>query len=255
MFKRLYESARDSKKTDYAIYAPVVEDKGRGEVYYGGGFHFIGKTYTGRTAFSTGETEMIASTAPLIDMDKVPGGLLFDEEFFIYWNDADFFYRMRAVGLKIMLVDNAFVKHYGGTKDYSHRQGTSYSSVRAFYVLRNQRLFILKNYQLSTIFIFLPCFILYELFNMGFCLRKRIFIKGYLRSLSETLKELYPLFLKRRSFQKRRRVPDRDLLGCFPLDYNPGVVSSGAERFIVSILENILYFYYRSVRAIFWRDI
>jgi len=253
LFLKLYEAAEAARDTSFAVFAPVINDHSRGETYYGGAFHFIGKTYTGRKMPADKETGMIGSTAPLIDMEKVPADLVFDDDFFIYWNDADFFYRLRALGLKIQLVPEAAVDHLAGTVDYSHRGGTEYSPVRAYFVLRNHRLFLIKNYSFASLVLFAPCFLLYEIFNIAFCLRKRVFLKGYLRSVWGTLVLLPSMLRKRAVFQSRRVLGEKDLVGWYRLDYNPGVVSSGAERRCVEMLDAFLGAYYRFVKAVFWK--
>ena len=253
LFLKLYEAAESERRSEFSVFAPKIVDLGRKETYYGGNFHYIGKTYTNRKMPENLEIGMIGSTAPLIDLDKISGTTYFDNDFFIYWNDADFFYRLRAMGKRIKLVPDAVVYHLEGTQDYSHRGGVRYSSKRAYLLLRNHKLFILKNYSLSTILVFIPCFILYELFNITFCIKKMIFLKAYLRSIIGFLTLLKPMIAKRRIFQKMRRVDDKNLVGCYDLDFNPGVVSTYLEKVFVRILEIVFMKYYIFVKSTFWR--
>ncbi|MCK4851603.1 MAG: glycosyltransferase [Candidatus Omnitrophica bacterium] len=253
LFRGLYLEAGREQNTDFAVFAPKIIDRARDEVYYGGEFHYIGKTHTNRERPEGAEVGMIGSTAPLLDLSRIPPDLAFDDDFFIYWNDADFFYRLRAAGKKIKLVPEALVYHLGGTEDYSHRRGVKYSPIRAFYVMRNHRLFVIKNYSPASILIFLPCFLLYELFNLMFCIRKRVFIKGYLRSVAGTAGLFFSTMMKRSAFQKTRKIGEKDLVGWYRLDYNPGVVSTDLEDLLVRIFDRVLRTYYLLVKAIFWR--
>lgn len=253
LFGNLLRCAEERSGSDDAVFAPKIIDKGRDETYYGGEFHFIGKTITYTVDPGKREVGMIGSTAPLIDLSKIPDEVRFDEDLFIYWNDADFFYRLRAAGRKIRFVPESCVTHFGGTSGYSHRGGKVYSHIRAFYVFRNHRLFILKSYQWSTILLFLPCFMVYELYNVAFSLLKRVFIKGYLRSWISTLRLAPGMLMKRRELGKVRKVGDKKLVEWYKLDYNPGVVVGGVEKFFLGLLDGFLRVYYRFIKAVFWR--
>lgn len=250
LFGRLREEALKEEGPDYAVFAPKIIDRGRGETYYGGQFHFIGKTYTNRQMPDVLEVGMISSTAPLIDRNKIPRGLRFDNDLFIYWNDADFFYRLRALGFKIKLVPEAVVYHLGGTIDYSHRGGVRYSARRGFFVLRNHRLLVLKDYSTKSIILLAPCFLAYEIYCMAFCIRKAIFFKGYVSSLIGTFRLIPDTIKKRGAFQKTRKLGEKDLTGWYGLDYNPGVASGTIERFFVGILDNLFRAYYVIVKRL-----
>lgn len=248
LFERLYNKAEEETDSAFAVFAPKIIDKSRNETHYGGEFHFIGKTYTNRKMPGAEEVGMISSTAPLIDRNKIPEDLRFDDDFFIYWNDADFFYRLRAIGLKIKLVSDAVVYHLAGTQGYSHRQGTKYSSNRAFFVIRNHRLLVLKDYSLKSILLFLPCFLLYELYNMVFCIKRGIFIKGYLRSMTSTAALLPSILKKRSNFQKNRKLTEKNLISWQELDYNPGVVNSSIEKTCVLFLDKVFKIWYKTIK-------
>ena len=253
LFRYLYLEAGRDENAGFAVFAPRIMDRARDEVHYGGEFHYIGKTYTNRERPESAEVGMIGSTAPLLDLNRIPPDMAFDDDFFIYWNDADFFYRLRAAGKRIKLVPEALVYHLGGTKDYSHRHGVKYSPIRAFYVMRNHRLFVLKNYSLASILIFLPCFLLYETFNLMFCVRRRIFVKGYLRSIAGTARLFFSTMMKRSAFQRTRKIGEKDLVGWYRLDYNPGVVSTDIENIVVRMFDRVLRIYYFLVKAVFWK--
>lgn len=250
LFGRLREEALGETDPGYAVFAPKIIDRGRDETHYGGQFHFIGKTHTNRKMPDLPEVGMISSTAPLIDMNKIPRGLRFDNELFIYWNDADFFYRLRALGFKIELVPEAVVCHLGGTVDYSHRGGDRYSARRGFFVLRNHRLLVLKDYSIKSIILLAPCFLAYEVYCMIFCVRKSIFWKGYVSSIVGTLKLIPGTLKKRADFQKIRILGEKDLIGWYGLDYNPGVISGTIETVFVAILDNVFKVYYSAVRRL-----
>ena len=253
MIETLMKKATSGRYQDYAVYAPKTIDEGRNEVYYGGFLHFIGKPYTCRKERGEGEVGMIPSTAPLIDLEKVPGQIRFDEEMFIYWNDTDFFYRLRACGRKIMLVPQAVIYHFEGSQDYSHRGGRSYSAVRLFYMIRNHKMFLLKSYSALSLCVLSPCLLLYEILTIGFSVKKHVFVKGYLRALVDTVRLIPGLIRKRAQFKRIRVMKEKELTGWYPLDFTPGVADSQTEKNIVLGADNIFRGYYEFLKKTVWK--
>jgi len=64
-----------------------------------------------------------------------------DEDYFIYYEDSDFCYRLREAGYKVAVVPNSYLWHQGSAS-------VGQASLRGYYYLRrNQLRFILKNFQ------------------------------------------------------------------------------------------------------------
>jgi hypothetical protein len=72
---------------------------------------------------------------------------LFDDNYFMYWEDADFSYRANKIGLK-MIVDTRIIVYHNVTE----RQKV-FSRFVIGYLFRNRMYFILKNLSSSQIFI------------------------------------------------------------------------------------------------------
>src|SRR5205823_12067704 len=63
---------------------------------------------------------------------------MFDEDYFIYFEDADLCYRMARAGWHCLLVPSARVEHVGASSDAGR------SFWRAYYYTRNRLLFFLR---------------------------------------------------------------------------------------------------------------
>ena len=77
---------------------------------------------------------------------------LFDERYFIGKEDGDFTHRVRLAGYRIVEPPRARVRHR------SRRRG----SWLFYYQIRNRWHVILKNYEVRTILVLLPAFVLHE---------------------------------------------------------------------------------------------
>lgn len=71
---------------------------------------------------------------------------LFDESYFLYWEEIDFCLRVKSAGYKMFLIN---------TIEVSHRLGGAERSHRIYYMYRNQFYFALKNFGVVIGFIFL----------------------------------------------------------------------------------------------------
>lgn len=79
---------------------------------------------------------------------------LFDERFFMYHEDVDFSWRARLSGIEIRQVQTAKVWH----KYQFSRNPRKY-----YFIERNRWMFVLRNYQLRTLILFMPMFLISEL--------------------------------------------------------------------------------------------
>ena len=65
------------------------------------------------------------AVALLLDRDAVFAAGGYDESFFILFEDLDLSFRLRALGHRILSVEDAIVLHKGGTPGISFREGPS----------------------------------------------------------------------------------------------------------------------------------
>lgn len=134
----------------------------------------------------------------------VPAGLFkkigcFDERFFMYHEDLDFCWRARIAGFNVRLQTNALVYH---------KYAFSRNKSKFFFIERNRWLFILKNYQLKTIFAIIPMLALNEFLMFGYALLSGWFLEKLKASGSLLLNMGYVM---RARLSLKRTVPDSKL--------------------------------------------
>jgi GT2 family glycosyltransferase len=167
-------------------------------------------------------------------LDKVG---LFDEDFFMYFEDVDLSYRIRAAGYKLILAPKAIVYHKADFKKMKDK----------FYHIEKNRLrFLIKNYSLRTLLLITPAFfiteigvLLYSLFGGWF--HKKVY------SYLDILMSLPKLIRKRRQSEKMRRSKDSQIMAGF----------TGAIRYeeianplLDNVLNPALDFYWRLIRRV-----
>jgi len=135
------------------------------------------------------------------DLLKKYGGL--DEDFFLYHEDLEYCYRLKAAGYKIILARDSVVYH----KYQFGRSITKY-----FWMERNRYGVLLEFYRWPTLLLILPMMLVMELALIAFALkggwfneRKKVY--AYWLRWSNWRKWL----AKRRNIQKIRTISDRDL--------------------------------------------
>lgn len=216
-----------------------------GRVHYdGGGFHYAGlislRNFYQPVAQAEGrgtlDVDCAVAVALLVDRDAVLEAGGYDEDYFILFEDLDLSYRLRALGGRIVSVEDAVVLHQGGTPGISFREGPSYPGSRVYYHARNRWLFVAKDYRVRTILVALPGLFLYETIWFGFAVLSGGF-GAWLRGKWRFLGLLPSVLEKRRAFQAIRRVPDRDLLVGGPLTVTPAVGSSAWKRAVLGALD------------------
>jgi GT2 family glycosyltransferase len=219
-----------------------------GRVHYdGGSFHYVGlislRNFYVPLAEADGNgvvpVDCIVSVAVLVDRDVVLAVGGYDEAFFILFEDLDLSYRLRASGYTILSVEDAIVRHRGGTPGISYREGPRYPTSRVFYHSRNRWLFLAKNYRAWTLCVALPGLALYECVWLGFAVASGS-LGAWLRGKVRVLKLLGHVRRERRACQSRRSVGDRSLLRGSALTLTPSVAASAAKRILVSVLDHAL---------------
>jgi GT2 family glycosyltransferase len=217
-----------------------VFDADPARVHYDGGrFHYAGlyslrnfgvplERAEGRGVL---EVDGAVSVVLLADRDVLLAAGGFDPRFFILFEDLDLSYRLRLEGRTILSVEEALVRHRGGTSGISYRGPAGYPRERTFLHSRNRWIFLLKNYRVATLCAALPGLALYELAAAGFALASG-HLGDYLRGKRELLLGLGTTLAARAEIQERRRLTDRELLVGGPLtihrDLGPRSLSAAA---------------------------
>lgn len=168
-----------------------------------------------------------------IDKSRFPYTEYFDESFFIYFEDHDFGWRLRALGADVLSVPSARCFHGNGTEGLSIRQLGTYSSRRVFYLIRNRWLCILKNYSLWTLIVMTPLLLFYECAQFAGVIKKG-WVREWWQSFTWVLRNLPEVLRQRRQIQQHRRVADRDLFVGGPIPFrrelSSGLLETAASK-------------------------
>lgn len=122
-----------------------------------------------------------------------------DELFFMYYEDTDLCWRARAAGFEVRLVPGALVWH---------KYQFSRNVQKMYYIERNRCLFVIKNYQLRTLWLIVPMFVVHEIVSCLFALKEGWFA-AKLRAYRDGIR-LLPAMMRARTIIKRT-VKDRGL--------------------------------------------
>jgi GT2 family glycosyltransferase len=251
-------AAAAARDEDAAIVQPrsLFHDDPSRVHYDGGRFHYAGlislrNFYTPlETAEGSGtvEVDCAVAVALLVDRDAVLAAGGYDERYFILFEDLDLSYRLRALGRRILSVEDAHVLHKGGTAGISYREGPKYPGSRVFFHSRNRWLFLAKDYRIRTLVAALPGLALYEIAWLGFALASGE-VGGWIRGKVQFFRLLPGVLRERRAFQRARRAPDRGLLVGGPLTVTPSVAAAGLRRGALAALDRLLRAWWRLGRA------
>jgi len=202
------------------------------------GFGYCGDYKKEDSEKIVGDIEIPTASGCSLLIKKEPylkiGGI--DHDFFAYVEDQDLCWRARMYGYKIKLSVNAKMWHkYSFVKNKSK-----------FYLYeRNRWLFIFKNYQAKTIFLFMPMAVVMEL---GLIVDS--VISGYffdkIRSYFGFCAKIPYLFRERRKIQAHRILKDKDLKKYF----SDSIVFEDIESRGLKIANTILKVYYRVIKRL-----
>jgi GT2 family glycosyltransferase len=222
--------------------------------YDGGSFHYLGlialRNFHTPLAEAEGhgviEADALIGICALLDRDVVLARGGYDEGLFYLAEDLDLSLRLRLAGERLLSVEEALVRHRGGTAGLSFRGG-SYPRKRVFLHARNRRSILVKNLRWRTLLLALPAFALYELVWALFALKSGD-LAAQLAGRLAFLRAL-PLTLRARgAVQAQRRVPDRTLLVGGPLVLSPSLVAHPLARRFARGLDLCLRAWWRLVR-------
>jgi GT2 family glycosyltransferase len=231
VLERLLAAARE--RPDAALLQPrSVFDSDPSVVHYDGGrFHYVGlfslrnfgvplERAEGRGVEAV---DGAVSVVLLAAREAVLAAGAFDARYFVLFEDLDLSWRLRLSGESILSVEDAQVRHRGGTAGISWRGPGGYPRRRAFLHSRNRWLFLLEGLRWRTLLVALPGLVLYELEGK----------RGFLR-------ELRPALAKRARVQATRRLRDRDLLVGGPLTVSPQLRGPGRPPLALRVLDALL---------------
>jgi hypothetical protein len=249
-------------RPEVSIAVPAVLYGHRRDVvqYCGARCHYMGQQILDnedvpleRLARQNFEMESLVSCCLLLDRSRIPAGELFDERFFIYFEDHEFGVRIRALGGTLLAVPAAQCFHGKGTEGLSIRQLGSYSSRRVFYLLRNRWLFLLKIYSARSLLLLLPIFLVYEAAQFAVVVKKG-WLREWWRSVAWLACNLGSIMRERRRFQRLRKRFDGDLVTGGRLPFRPELTPGQVERGALRMLGGLFSGYWGLVSPLMQRD-
>lgn len=168
----------------------------------------------------------------------------FDPSFFIYVEDHDFGLRLRLLGAEILSVPNALCLHGDGSDGLSVRAVGSYTRRRAYLLIRNRWLLILKNYTARSLLVLAPALLAFELAQLAIAAKKG-WLSEWWSALRWVVAHRAAILEERRRIQAKRRVPDRDLLRGGAVPFRAELTTSAAERLARRFFDGFAIAYWR----------
>jgi GT2 family glycosyltransferase len=213
--------------------------------YNGGWMNYLG-VYISRPAPIPGELRpeveslavasggaLLVSRSAALDV----GG--FDPDYFFNMEDGDFTARLSLAGYACLNVPAARVRHRSRPR----------SASKVYFQVRNRLYFMTKLYSLRTLLLSLPMLLLFELSQAGM-LTALGRGREYLRGSRDFLRHLPKLLRKRRAFQRRRRVRDRDWLATGEMYLPPTLFRHPLARKFGKLYSRFYDTYWRLIRPL-----
>jgi len=234
----------------------VLHDEPTRVHYDGGGFHYLGlialRNFHAPLERAEGrgvvEADALVAICALLDRDVVLTRGGYDEELFYLAEDLDLSLRLKLAGERLLSVEDALVRHRGGTAGLSFRGG-GYPAQRVFLHARNRRRILLKCYRVRTLLLILPAFGLYELVWVAFALRNGQ-LGAQIRGRIAFLSSLASVLRARAAVQAQRKRNDRELLVGGPLVLSPALVARRSARALARCLDVCLSAWWTLVRPL-----
>jgi GT2 family glycosyltransferase len=167
----------------------------------------------------------------------------FDASFFIYVEDHDFGLRLRLLGAEILSVPEALCLHGDGSDGLSVR-AVGYTKRRAYLLIRNRWLLILKNYTARSLVVLAPAFLVFELGQLAIAAKKG-WLPEWWAALRWLVAHRAEVLSERRRIQARRRVGDRELLRGGAVPFRAEISTTGAERLARQLFDGFAIAYWR----------
>jgi hypothetical protein len=148
---------------------------------------------------------------------------LFDEDYFIYYEDVDLAFRARLAGWKCLYIPQAIAFHH---HSWSLGQG---SYRKNFFMERNKLLTIIKNWPLKYMLYYAPRIAAYDLLtDTYYILRKKDFSR--LKAKVSAFKQLPRVLRERSKVHDKRRISDTEMDNFWESGYSPWVLYQRRRR-------------------------
>jgi GT2 family glycosyltransferase len=155
--------------------------------------------------------------------------------FFIYHEDHDLGLRARQLGLRILSVPQAVCLHGSGTAGLSLRATGTFTPRRVTCTIANRWRIILTRYQLRTILLMAPTFILFELLQLIGSMRKGWHAHWW-AAVQTIWRDRHRIAAERRAWQRRRLLGDGEVLEGGAPPFHPKLLEGRLERLGYAIL-------------------
>ncbi len=250
-YEELYKQVTNLKVDEVALTASIKQtSKYSGKMTFGSDLHYLVSSLP-RFSFTSEYVNICPTTCVIIDLSKI-NKIEFDNDMFIYQNDFDFFYRLRLNGYKLKVASNAVVIHKEGTSSVSGRNNQVYSKVRTYNMVKNWKIFILKNYSFLTILVLLPVLLLYELLSIVFYFIKGTFV-SYLRGTFDFVHIIPEVLKKRKEVLSKKVVNDFLIIDSGKMGISQSAKSGKIFELIISFFNTIFNIYFIIVKKIILR--
>lgn len=180
-----------------------------------------------------------AGVCLLLSRSKAFSVGLFDEDYFFGRTDGEFTFRLTLAGYPLYTIPRARCYHR------VKKRGTA----KVFYQQRNRWHMILSCYQWRTILLISPALALYEICLFAFLLTKGA-AHEHLRANVQVIRDLPKILRKRRAIQRMRKVPDRAVLHCGPINVRSDLMSHGLLAAAKRLLDKTFGVYWLLVRRL-----
>jgi hypothetical protein len=184
-------------------------------------------------------THVAGGVCYLLSRSKAFEAGLFDEEYFFGRTDAEFTFRLSLAGHKIYSVPRAVCYHR------VKRRGVT----KVYHQVRNRWRMLLTSYRWRTIALISPALLLYELSLLAFLLRKGA-ARDYFRATGRVVRELPATLRKRERVQRTRKIPDRQLLHCAPMNMRADLLGHPIQAMAKRLLDGVFGAYWILVRRL-----
>ena len=142
---------------------------------------------------------------------------MFDENYFIYYEDVDLAFRARLAGWQCLYVPQAIAFHH-----HSWSLGQE-SSQKIFFIERNKILTILKNWPIRAMLLYAPLIIGYDLMADGYyILLKKDFSR--LRAKLSALRQLPRVLRERSKIHGNKKISAPTISKFLAAPYAPWVI-------------------------------
>ena len=148
---------------------------------------------------------------------------LFDEDFFIYYEEVDLAFRARLAGWRCLYVPRAVLFHHHAWS-LGHE-----SSSKIFLLERNKILTILKNWPLKQMIYYAPLIVTYDLLADGYYLFKKNDLSR-LKAKFSALKQLPRVLKERQKIQGNRKISYADMDKLWGPYYSPWFIYQRRRR-------------------------